>query len=703
MPINFITFCDYKPANAVLTTGADNVMGGCDLQVTGTSGYAIVSNTGGDTTTFFRGDFTSGTSSYSAAATFTTPGISSLFIQPALIVVSSSLAYLVVPTGSLARFFRFNPSTVSGTVASATATLTAVNAARGCSFFVSGTTAYLVINGSSDWNASFHRFDPTTVTGTVAATSTMDTNGRTTRISKPQVSGTTFYCIVTANLLRFDASGTPTTGVVATFATNASPDAQGSDIYVSGSTGYAAIADNNNTRCYFYRFTPATASGTIAIAATFITASNPYDCKLIVVSTSLAYLLVTERGNQSLSLFRFNPSTVSGTIPLSSVTAVFDTGRNPSSDPIGSAVVVDGTNAYALTSCPATDNLKLFNAFDERPIQISLSTSQAIGESGAIRKVSGGTLTCYSDLSDFVGLVLLKAGAASVATGYNATNIVYGWNVTFSTDSVGTLNENFTFSGATADIVGNYLLNVPTGVTVTFGSKGTYASSLAFASGSTIVLTANTTFPSTITLSSGVTVNAIGGSWTLTIPYANPGLTLGAGVTLQTPIATYVRAVTGVPTGSSILLALRSASGFANINQFSLASGNNSGNSSLVVSTSIPADTPATGFVRIARNNGTEDRLAYTSWSGSAFTLSGTLPATYSAGNGCYVGYLDVINSASTTITVSLQYVANRNVVLTIRQGSGSGKFQDYQSNYTLTNADSVIPFSAIADPVNNR
>ena len=554
MPINFITFCDYKPANAVLT-GGNNERGGCDLQVTGTSGYAVVSDTWGDTTTFFRGDFTSGTSSYSAAATFTTPNIATSFIQPALIVVSSSLAYLVVPLNTLnqTRFFRFNPSTVSGTVASATATLTSVNGVQNCSFFVSGTTAYLVSSGYSQGNASFHRFDPTTVTGTVAATSTMSTGGRTTRISKPQVSGTTFYCIVTSppiSLLRFDASGTPTTPVVATFATNASPDAQGSDIYVSDSTGYAAIADNNNARCYFYRFTPATASGTIAIAATFITASNPYDCKLIVVSTSLAYLLVTERGNQSLSLFRFNPSTVSGTIPLSSVTALFDTGRNPSSGPIGCAVVVDGTNAYALASCPATDNLKLFKAFDERPIQISLSTSQAIGESGAIRKVSGGTLTCYSDLSDFVGLVLLKAGAASVATGYNATNIVYGWNVTFSTDSVGTLNENFTFSGATADIVGNYLLNVPTGVTVTFGSKGTYASSLAFASGSTIVLTANTTFPSTITLSSGVTVNAIGGSWTLTIPYADPGLTLGAGVTLITPQPTLT--FTGLIAGSEI-------------------------------------------------------------------------------------------------------------------------------------------------------
>jgi hypothetical protein len=201
---------------------------------------------------------------------------------------------------------------------------------------------------------------------------------------------------------------------------------------------------------------------------------------------------------------------------------------------------------------------------------------------------------------------------------------------------------------------------------------------------------ATTTDKSWASIAGGVTSGGINAS----------GLT--GNVVVQAPVTTYVRAVTNVPTGSSVLLAVRSANGFANLSQFTLAAGNNSGNGTLVISGSIPADTPASGFVRVARNTGAEDRLAFTSRTGSTFTLSGTLPATYSAGNGCYVGYLDVINNGSTTITASLQYVSDRNVVLTIRQGSGSGKFQDYQSNYTLTNADSIIPFSAIADPVNN-
>jgi hypothetical protein len=284
------------------------------------------------------------------------------------------------------------------------------------------------------------------------------------------------------------------------------------------------------------------------------------------------------------------------------------------------------------------------------------------------------------------------------------------YNYSFTADDSGTVGSGavLRFTTNTADITNSSGITIASGATLRLGKKSTYTIPLICQSGSTIEV-----FPdsdrsgsplnlSSKTINSGVTINAVSGTATVQLA-STAGITAGAGVTLQAPIVTYVRAVTGVPTGSSVLLAVRSANGFANLNQFTLASGNNSGNSTLLISTSIPADTPTSGLVRVARNTGVEDRLAYTSWSGSTFTLSGTLPATYSAGNGCYVGYLDVINSASTTITASLQYVADRNVVLTIRQGSGSGKLQEYQSNYTLTNQDSSIPFTAISDPTNNR
>ena len=72
--------------------------------------------------------------------------------------------------------------------------------------------------------------------------------------------------------------------------------------------------------------------------------------------------------------------------------------------------------------------------------------------------------------------------------------------------------------------------------------------------------------------------------------------------------------------------------------QLYLAGGNNSGNSTLVISSSIPVNTPAAGTIRVSRNGGaTEDALSYTSRSGSTFNLSGTLPVSYNAGNMCHV------------------------------------------------------------------
>lgn len=162
------------------------------------------------------------------------------------------------------------------------------------------------------------------------------------------------------------------------------------------------------------------------------------------------------------------------------------------------------------------------------------------------------------------------------------------------------------------------------------------------------------------------------------------------------------RAVTGLASGYKVFLARRSSPGFALLNEFTLAAGNNSGDGDLVLSATIPGDKPSTGFVRVFDDAGNEDRYAYTAINGATLTLSGTLAENYSSGNSAYIPYIDE-TATGASISKALQYVADRDVVLNVRLGSGSGKIEPFVSNFTLTDADSSVPATAIADAINNN
>lgn len=79
-----------------------------------------------------------------------------------------------------------------------------------------------------------------------------------------------------------------------------------------------------------------------------------------------------------------------------------------------------------------------------------------------------------------------------------------------------------------------------------------------------------------------------------------------------------------------------------------VASGNNSGDGDFVVQESLPTDLPSSGTIIVVNTNGSEiyeDQLAYTSYTGSTFTLSGTLPRTYDGDARVYVPLLLVTST----------------------------------------------------------
>lgn len=100
----------------------------------------------------------------------------------------------------------------------------------------------------------------------------------------------------------------------------------------------------------------------------------------------------------------------------------------------------------------------------------------------------------------------------------------------------------------------------------------------------------------------------------------------------------------------------------------------------VVVTAAIPTDTPNTGTIRIQLNTGIYRRVAYTSYTGSTFTIastdfSGANTATggaSEAGNSVFISYIDKLADA-TTASFTGVYLADRSLFVRVRDGGTAG------------------------------
>lgn len=121
---------------------------------------------------------------------------------------------------------------------------------------------------------------------------------------------------------------------------------------------------------------------------------------------------------------------------------------------------------------------------------------------------------------------------------------------------------------------------------------------------------------------------------------------------------------------------------------------------SVVVNGTIPTDTPSTGSIRILRASGTYTRHAYTSYSGSTFTIGSTSFVSDNAANGAnvFISYVDG-TSAGATMTFTGVYLADRSLFFRVRNGtSGSPKIKTSEGTGTLGNAGGSANASRISD-----
>jgi len=107
---------------------------------------------------------------------------------------------------------------------------------------------------------------------------------------------------------------------------------------------------------------------------------------------------------------------------------------------------------------------------------------------------------------------------------------------------------------------------------------------------------------------------------------------------------------------------------------YTAASGNDLGDSTFVVSGSIAADTPSSGYIRVVDTSDTtsarETRYQYDSWTGSTFTLhSGvSLDRSYTATDDTvYVPFIDD-TASSTSASVTVIYTTDRSILVRVRR-----------------------------------
>lgn len=155
----------------------------------------------------------------------------------------------------------------------------------------------------------------------------------------------------------------------------------------------------------------------------------------------------------------------------------------------------------------------------------------------------------------------------------------------------------------------------------------------------------------------------------------------------QTPPNNVTFNVTGLDITGGLedkLVVTDRAAGIINYAQLSVSGGHSSGGGTLTVSAAIPTDTPASGVVRALGDLGVYNDIAYTSYTGAVFTLTGTLPDDITAAANAFVGYIDKLAVAATESFTSI-YLAPRDLFVRVRNGNETVPIKTFDAPAQLT------------------
>jgi hypothetical protein len=160
--------------------------------------------------------------------------------------------------------------------------------------------------------------------------------------------------------------------------------------------------------------------------------------------------------------------------------------------------------------------------------------------------------------------------------------------------------------------------------------------------------------------------------------------------TSYTPPNNVTFTVNGVVSGEDYVLVAPNDGGAIDLNQFTLNGALTGGAvTSVVVNEAIPADTPASGTIRILRADGSYTRHPYSAYNSGTktFTITSHNFSTNNAANGAntFITYIDVLASA-TTATFTTVYSTDRSLYIRIRDG-GVTPIKTFETTATLGSA----------------
>lgn len=146
--------------------------------------------------------------------------------------------------------------------------------------------------------------------------------------------------------------------------------------------------------------------------------------------------------------------------------------------------------------------------------------------------------------------------------------------------------------------------------------------------------------------------------------------------------------VTGLTSGEDRVLVGPSSGGTTlDTAQLTLNTSLTGSTTSIVVTATIPSDTPSSGVIRVQNDDGFYVRVPYSAYSGSTFTVTTGDTATFGTTNATaprnvWIAYIDELASAGAASFTSV-YSADRDLVVKVRDG-GASPIKEFISGTTL-------------------
>lgn len=172
--------------------------------------------------------------------------------------------------------------------------------------------------------------------------------------------------------------------------------------------------------------------------------------------------------------------------------------------------------------------------------------------------------------------------------------------------------------------------------------------------------------------------------------------------TSRTPPNNVTFTVSNLVSGDRVLVGPEDGAGGLDLDQLSLSTTlNGAAETSVVVTTTIPTDTPSSGTIRIQNDEGRYVRIPYTSYSGSTFTIpsydfsgSGQNDSCTSTNN-VFISYIDV-QTVTTSESFTGVYDTDRDLFIRVR--NATAQIKTFESTGTLGSGGGSAVTGRISD-----